>query len=215
MMNFSNRAILDMQRNIDACSQCIDALAKGVRSNTKTNAMLDAAMQKIETCCINMRRLCEENRPPVPPLYINGKTYHTKETSGEVTINDMGWVDICLHTLLPHCRTYSGSQYIADTITYLLNHFKEVGGPLPMFEKAFVAIVEHCPMDASGAFDQDNKAFKTAVNALKGRLFHDDNQFELSLGLFTVQDSDICCHIYVMPFESSGDFLYQMAADML
>lgn len=84
-----------------------------------------------------------------------------------------------------------------------------------MFEKAFLAIVEHSPLDAAGAYDNDNKGFRAVVNALKGRLFPDDNQFEMSLGLFTVQEEDSCCHIYVMPFESAGDFLYQMADELL
>ena len=43
----------------------------------------------------------------------------------------------------------------------------------------------------------------------------DDNPFEISLGLFTVQDEDACCHIYVMPFEAPGDFLYPMADELL
>ena len=75
--------------------------------------------------------------------------------------------------------------------------------------------MEHRPDAGCGAFDHDNKGFKAVVNALKGRLFYDDNQFELSLGLFTVQDEESCCHIYVLPFEEAGDFLYRMAAELL
>lgn len=78
-----------------------------------------------------------------------------------------------------------------------------------------MAIVEHCPVDCSGTFDNDNKGFRGAVNALKGRLFRDDNQFELALGLFTVIDEDTCCHIYVTPFDEAGDFHYQLTANML
>ena len=86
---------------------------------------------------------------------------------------------------------------------------------LPLWDKAFTAIVEHRLDAGCGAFDHDNKGFKAVVNALKGRLFPDDNQFELSLGLFTVQDEESCCHIYVLPFEEAGDFLYRMAAELL
>ena len=81
--------------------------------------------------------------------------------------------------------------------------------------KAFAAIVEHRPDAGCGAFDHDNKGFKSVINALKGRLFPDDNQFELSLGMFTVRDEDACCHIYVLPFEEAGDFLYRMASELL
>ncbi len=108
-----------------------------------------------------------------------------------------------------------GTQYVFDTVTRLLNNYRKSGGVIPCYEKAYMAIVEHCPIDRSGTFDNDNKGFRGAVNALKGRLFRDDNQFELALGLFTVIDEDICCHIYVTPFDEAGDFLYQMSADML
>ena len=33
--------------------------------------------------------------------------------------------------------------------------------------------------------------------------------------MFTVLDEDICCHIYVTPFDEAGDFHYQLTADML
>lgn len=53
------------------------------------------------------------------------------------------------------------------------------------YDQAFLAIVEHCDVETCRAFDHDNKAFQSVINALKGRVFPDDNQFELSLGLFT------------------------------
>ena len=84
-------------------------------------------------------------------------------------------------------ETNGGTQYVFDTVTRLLNNYRKSGGVIPCYDKAYMAIVEHCPMDRSGTFDNDNKGFRGAVNALKGRLFRDDNQFELALGLFTVR----------------------------
>lgn len=214
-MDIPNKYITDMQRQIDACSSYIDALAQGCRSPEKVNTLLDAAMQKLEMTCISMRQLCEKVRPPLPNRRFGYAAYHVKEISGEVTLMDTGWLDIRLNTLLPHCKTIGGTEYITDTIIRLLDKFRSAGGEIPVFDKAFVAIVEHSPMDTSGAYDHDNKGFKAVINALKGRLFPDDNQFEMSLGLFTVQDEDSCCHIYVTPFESAGDFLYQMADELL
>ena len=57
-MDIPNKYITDMQRQIDACSSYIDALAQGRRSPEKVNTLLDAAMQKLEMSCISMRRLC-------------------------------------------------------------------------------------------------------------------------------------------------------------
>ena len=213
-MEITNKHIADMQRQIDACSAYIDALAQGCRSPEKTNTLLDAAMQKIELTCIDMRRLCEEVRPVTPDFRTGRTSYHIKEISGEITLMDTGWLDIRLNALLPHCKRIGETEYIADTIHRLLDRFKDSGGDIPLFDKAFLGIVEHAPMEVSGAFDHDNKGFKAVVNALKGRLFPDDNQFEMALGLFTVQDEESCCHIYVMPFESAGDFLYQMADEL-
>lgn len=204
-----------MQRQIDACSAYIDALAQGCRSPEKVNTLLDAAMQKLEVTCITMRQVCEKVRPKLPNVRLGHAAYHVRNVSGEVTLMDTGWLDIRLNALLPHCKTIGGTGYITDTITRLLEQFRMAGGLIPTFEKAFLAIVEHSPLDASGAYDHDNKGFKAVINALKGRLFPDDNQFEMSLGLFTVQNEESCCHIYAMPFESAGDFLYQMADELL
>ena len=214
-MDIPNRYITDMQRQIDACSSYIDALAQGCRSPEKINTLLDAAMQKLEVTCISMRQICEKVRPKLPNIRLGHAAYHIEEISGEITLMDTGWLDIRMNALLPHCKTIGGTEYITDTITRLLDRFQSSGGTIPMFEKAFLAIVEHSPLDASGAYDNDNKGFRAVINALKGRLFPDDNQFEMSLGLFTIQDEECCCHVYVMPFESTGDFLYQMSDELL
>ncbi|MDD6236683.1 MAG: hypothetical protein PUB00_04815 [Clostridiales bacterium] len=74
------------------------------------------------------------------------------------------------------------------------------------------AIIEHCNFECSEGFDHDNKGFKAVQNALKGRLFPDDDQFELSLGLFTVLDPEMSCHIYIMPESDASDFMFQKLA---
>lgn len=214
-MDISKKHITEMQRQIDACSSYINTLAQGCLSPEKINTLLDSAMQKVEGVCINMRRLCEEVRPILPSIRSGYANYHVKDITGSVTAMDTGWIDIRLNTLLPHCKAIGGTEYITDTVTRLLDKFKNSGGEIPMFDKAFLAIVEHSQLDGDGAFDHDNKGFKSVINALKGRMFPDDNQFEMSLGLFTVQDDDMCCHIYVMPFEAAGDFLYQMSDELL
>lgn len=45
-MEIPAKTITDMQRQVDACSAYIDALAQGGRSPEKVNTLLDAAMQK-------------------------------------------------------------------------------------------------------------------------------------------------------------------------
>ena len=43
-MEIPAKTITDMQRQVDACSAYIDALAQGCRTPEKVNALLDAAM---------------------------------------------------------------------------------------------------------------------------------------------------------------------------
>lgn len=214
-MEITQKSISDMQHHLDACNKYLNELAKGYRSPEKCNTLLDAAMQQVELCCIDMRTLCEKTRPKIPSFRFGYANYHHKEIYGEVIVLDNGWLDIRMNALLPHCKLVGGTQYVTDTVTRLLNQFLQNGGELPLFDKAYIAIVEYCPENAAGAFDNDNKGFKAVINALKGRLFRDDDQFELALGLFTVLDDEPCCHVYIMPFENAGDFLYQMSDNML
>ena len=204
--------IVGMQRHLAACDKYLTELAKGYRSAEKVNTLLDAAMQQMELCCLDMRVVCEKVRPTSRYAVSGHTACSCKIIYGEVYEMENGWLNIRLNTLLPHCKVMGGTQYIADTLTRLLDKYVSVSEELPVFEKAYVAIVEHCPWDVSGVFDQDNKGFKGVVNALKGRLFQDDDQFELALGLFTVLDEETCCQIYVLPFEEAGDFHYQLAS---
>lgn len=203
--SFSSDSVAEMQRRLASCQKYIDALGKGCLSDDKTNTLLDAAMQQIELCCIRMRHLCEHIRPPTE-WQRSGRFIH-REIFGSVTVSENNWVDIRLDALLPHCTVIGGTQYVADSITRLLDHYSACARELPMFDKAYVAIAEHCSPVHNGAFDQDNKGFKGVINALKGRLFRDDDQFELALGLFTVEDWEECCHVYVIPFEDVADFM--------
>lgn len=210
---YMTNAITAMQHHLDAANKYITELAKGYRSSEKQNTLLDATMKQVELCCIDMRNLCEKVRPDIPPSPI--RSYNHKEIFGEVTQLNNGWLDIRLNALLPHCKIIGGTQYVCDTLKRLLDNYQQNGGVIPCFNKAYMAIVEHCPIQHSGIFDNDNKGFRGVINALKGRIFEDDNQFELALGMFTVIDENMCCHIYVLPFDEAADFHYRMSANLL
>lgn len=211
-MQLEEKQISDMQRHIDAASRSVNVLREGYRSPEKVNTLLDTTMQQIEISCLELRRLCESIRPRIPHLRQGTVCYHSKAIYGEVTLMETGWLHIRLNTLLPHYRALGGTQYVADSITRLLNHFQSNGGCIPEFGKAFVAIIEHCNFESCGAYDHDNKSYQAVINALKGRLYPDDNQFEMSLGLFNVVDEEACCHIYILPDEEAGDFLYSRSS---
>ena len=198
--------LFQMKKQLSIADKNIDSLIESEHSNQKYNTLLDSAMQQVELCCIELRRIAEQIRPDERPVLEDERT--AKTIYGSITLTEEGWVHIKLNTLLPHYKVLGGTQYISDSLSRLLQKFTDAGGELPYFQKAFLAIEEHCSAQCCEAFDHDNKGFKAVVNTLKGRLFPDDDQFELSLGLFTVNDRSNCCHIYVMPVSESARFMW-------
>lgn len=116
-IDYTNNAIITMQHHLDAANKYLTELAKGYRSVEKQNTLLDAAMKQVELCCIDMRNLCEKERPTI--IIANTRTYNRKEIYGEVTQLDNGWLDIRLNALLPHCTMIGGTQYVFDTVRIL------------------------------------------------------------------------------------------------
>ena len=102
--------------------------------------------------------------------------------------------------------------YIQDTLTRLLD---ECDKPLPMFDKAFLAIVEYCDYESREVFDQDNKSWKMIPNAIKGRVVEDDEQFKIDIGLFSKISDTPACHIYVIPETQLVDFIYYLSCDLM
>ena len=208
----------EVQRHIDACSKYLDRLIADTEkpSPYKINTLLDAAMAQIENTCLVMRRLSDAVRPPLPDKPLGAANYHSKTIYGSVELLDTGWLHIRLNTLLPHYKILGGAQYITDSITRLLDTFARDGGKLPLWDKAHIAIIEHCDPACCEAYDHDNKGYPAVINSLKGRVVRDDNQFELSLGLFTSQNGDApACHIYVLPDDEAGDFQYYRISEGL
>lgn len=133
---------------------------------------------------------------------------------GTVRLLNGRWVHIRLETLLPHCR-YQVPAYLSDTITRLLDGFGQSGGKLPYYEKALLVIDEHCSRKTRTVFDQDNKGWKAVPNALKGRLFPDDDQFSLGIALLSTESEKAECDIYVLPAEDAGEFFELRREGML
>jgi hypothetical protein len=123
--------------------------------------------------------------------------------TGHVEVTPEGWLHIRLDTLLPNCR-YGTAPQIKDAIHTLLDRYD---GRLPIYTSAFLVIDEHSGGDSRNVYDPDNKAWKAIPNALKGRVFEDDNQFMLSICLMARRSHEHACHIYVMPPEDAYYYL--------
>ncbi len=168
-------------------------------------------MCEIENLCVKSRNLLSPYEYKQPIGSSLGTVNVPLDIAGDIDITRDGWVKITLNTLLPNCRQRI-SKYIGDTISRLTENFT---GELPYFETAFMAIVEYCNNKNHIALDNDNKGWKMIPNALKGSVIEDDNQFILSIGLFTKESDDLKCEVYIMPPEEGSIFMDLLTNDML
>ncbi len=159
----------------------------------------------LERAAVLSRNALELERPCVEFLQGGKPVLPFVEIGGTVRLVDGRWLHIRLDTLLPHCR-FQVPTYLSDTITRLLDAFGQSGGKLPYYEKALLVMDEHCSHKTRTVFDQDNKGWKAVPNALKGRLFPDDDQFSLGIALLSTESEKAECDIYVLPAEDAGEF---------
>lgn len=169
-------------------------------------AALDKVASQYESGALEVRSLCERHRP-FARMVGKKPAAQFMEVAGTAAITRLGWVHLTLNGLLPHC-TRETPAYLTDTITRLLDELAERQGVLPWFTTALLVVDEHCDFDSHRPYDQDNKGWKAIPNAMKGRLFEDDNQFTLSLALLTTKSEEECCHIYLLPVGEADDFFY-------
>lgn len=198
--------IKSMKNRVNASSNCIDSLMGTTPQSERFDNLLEVALQQQEITCIEIRRMYELMHHGSKAYSVTTPSSTVKQIYGELSVTEENWVHIRLNALLPHCKITGGTQYVSDSILRLIEEFEKSGSRLPFFERAYLGILETCPVDCSEVFDSDNKGYKAVQNALKGKLFPDDDAFELSLGLFTQIQNESSCHIYILPDEDAGIF---------
>jgi len=125
--------------------------------------------------------------------------------SGSVRVIGYDWLHIKLNTLLPHCR-FQAPQYLIDTIKRLLDVYAAAGGMIPYHSNALLVIDEFCSIQNRNVYDQDNKGWKAVSNALKGRVFPDDDQFSLGIALVSTLSEETISNIFVIGMQDAGEF---------
>ena len=188
-------------------------LEKSEAPSEELSKELERAAARMEHGAVDLRTLCAYYQQPLQPVG-HKPVVEPLEIAGRAERNEFGWLHIQLNTLLPNCR-FEPPLWITDTVTRLLNQMERRHGKLPMLDSALLVIDEHCDIAARQVYDQDNKGWKAISNALKGRIVADDDQYSLSVCLLSTRTPERACHIYVLPFEEAGDFLYRMAAELL
>lgn len=212
MKQLFKKSLTDLQNDMVSAMKSISKLLMSDSKSSNTIArQMDDYLCELENLCVKSRMAVEKYRPLCKPLKVNAANETVENVCGNAEVTGEGWVHITLNTLLPNCR-HRVSGYIGDTIARLIS---SCGYNLPYFEKAFLAIVEHCDFENHNALDNDNKGWKMIPNALKGRVIEDDTQFHLSIGLFTKLSEEAKCEIYVMPPEDVSDFAYYLFSDTL
>lgn len=170
----------------------------------KVATQMDKLCAWFEKGMIEMRNLCENERPDVP-LDFAKPPLPNVSIAGSVGVNQYGWLHFELNALLPHCR-FQTPSYLTDTIIRLLNDYESAGNIVPRFEEAILVIDEHCDILARRVYDQDNKGWKAIPNAIKGRVVRDDDQFTLEIALLSTVCDEHSCHIYILPQADAGEY---------
>lgn len=185
-------------------------------TNSKSKSVVERAIDdylwEVESLCVKSRIRLDGFRSSKNESDLFREENNPIEVAGSIEVTFEGWLHITLNTLLPNCK-YRVSGYIGNTISRLVKEYEY--DDLPYFENAFLAIVEYCNHNNHNALDNDNKGWKMIPNALKGRVVKDDNQFILSIGLFSKLSEDVKCEIYVMPPEDGGIFMERFISDLL
>lgn len=191
---------------------CLVALADGGQMNPdKVQRTLEETSDFFERSALELRRLCEsyspgvggyQRKPPAPSM----------EVDGYVEQFGYGWLHIVLNTLLPHCR-YQTPAWLSDTIRRLLDEYESSGQRLPQFKHAMLIIDEHSNIEGRHIYDQDNKGYKAVSNAMKGRLFPDDDQYTLSIALISTKSREQLCHITLLDTADVADFFALHSGD--
>ena len=207
----TKNGLLEIKNLLGQATAAAGIAALGVENVAAQLERLNAAL---EHAAVLSRNTLEQARPCVDFLQGGKPPAPCVDIGGTVRLLDGRWLHIRLDTLLPHCR-YQVPAYLSDTITRLLDGFGQGGGKLPYYEKATLVIDEHCSRKTRTVFDQDNKGWKAVPNALKGRLFPDDDQFSLDIALLSAESAELWCDIYVLPVNDAWEFFSQRQGGML
>ena len=182
----------------------------GTSDPDKVQRTLEFTADQFERATLELRRLCEHSSPGTGG-FMRRPRLASIQIAGSVELLEYTWLHIQLNTLLPHCR-YQTPAWLTDTIRRLLDGYEASGRQLPFYKnRAALVIEEYSDIDSRKIYDQDNKGWKAVSNALKGRLFPDDNQYDLGLVLLSRQSSEGVTHITVMDMEDLGQFLSSYA----
>ena len=183
----------------------------GQMQPAKLRRILEHTMVNFESATVELRRLCEQYMPPASGIG-QKPALPRREITGSVELIEYQWLHITLNTLLPSAA-YQVPVWLSDTVRRLLDDYESGGRVLPYFHHALMVIDERSDVAGRRVYDQDNKGFKVISNALKGRVFPDDDQYTLGVALLSSRSSENVCHITILDRADAGDFFSLRVGD--
>jgi len=198
-----------------ACKACIQSLS----NNGAMITPLESLANSLENSVVLTRNMLETVRGSVNecvPYFdaLVGTASRPLDIAGYAELIEKEWIHIQLHTLLPHDR-FKTPKYLMDTIQKLVEDLRNRMGHLPFYQNALLVVDEHCDLNSRTVYDNDNKQWRCIPNTLKGKIFADDDQFNLNIALLTTEDETPSCHIYVLDAADAADFFLMRAEGMV
>ena len=182
----------------------------GIPDPSKVQRRLETVADEFERATLELRVLCEQASSGTGG-YAHKPRMRQMQIAGSVDMLEYEWLHIRLNTLLPHCR-YQPPAWLTDTICRLLDEYAASGRQLPFYRsRAALVIEEHSDISGRSIYDQDNKGWKAVSNAMKGRLFPDDNQYDLGIVLLSRRSQENVTHITVLDLDSLPQYLTSYA----
>jgi len=198
-----------------ACKACIQSLS----NNDAAIVPLESLAGSLENGVVLTRNMLEVMRGSA-----NGRVPHFDalaatvarplDIAGYAELIENDWLHIQLNTLLPHDR-FKTPKYLMDTIQKLTEDLRSRTGHLPFYQNALLVVDEHCDIDSRTVYDNDNKQWRCIPNTLKGKIFADDDQFNLNVALLTTEDETPSCHIYVLDVTDAASFFSMRAGGVV
>ena len=152
----------EIKKRVTASSACVDSLISVPSDSERFRNLLELSLRQQETACIEMRRLYDMVKKPESRMQKPADGNIT-EVFGKISVTPEGWVHIKLNFLLPHCRMTGATQYVSDSILRLLNSAEFDGIKLPFFNKAYLGIIEFCPLSTTTI--RDTRRCRTRLRA--------------------------------------------------
>ena len=172
-MNEMKRDMIRIQELVGSAfgqTGALVALSDGGHMNPKKlQKTLEQTMEHFESAALELRRLCEQYSPGTGG-FSKKSVLPAMDVTGSVEEFGYGWLHITLNTLLPHCR-YQNPNWLADTISRLLDGYVACGKELPFYRRALLVIDEYTTIEGRHILTRTTRGGRPSATPSKAESF--------------------------------------------